>query len=102
MPRTHQRARSPGSSEFSRRTVHLFSGTTLLSDRKFSHCRNSAFHRNEEISSVKGPRGTFYSIRFTLYAGRAEKVSSIENFGAGSPVLRNYCIYINRIYIETL
>lgn len=61
-----------GSSEFSRRTVQLFSGTTLLSDRKFDHCRNSV-SRSEEISSVKGLCETFYSIIY-MYAGRAEKI----------------------------
>lgn len=63
-----------GSSEFSRWADHLFSSTTLLSDRKFGHCRNSASDRSKEISPIKGSCRTLH-----ICAGRAEKVFSVDH-----------------------
>jgi len=102
IPYVYIKGRVPRSSEFSCRTVHLFSGTTLLLDRKFGSCRNSAFSRGEEISSVKGPRKTFYSIR--VCTPNVQKVSSIDHV-VDHRYYCNYRIYninhrIYRVYLK--
>lgn len=60
-----------GSSEFSRRTDHLFSGTTLLSNQKVRRPLNSTSDRSKEISSIKGSCETFYPIRACQTCGKS-------------------------------
>jgi len=60
-----------GSSEFSRRTDHLFSGATLLSNQKVRRPLNSTSDRSKEISSIKGSCETFYPIRACQTCGKS-------------------------------